>query len=100
MTNLQRHLDETQLQFVGALDEQGRRMTVPPGWKTPQEGAATSVLLAASPLLQGVTGRYFEDGAEAVVTEPGPRMSGVAAYALDPEAADRLWDETARLLRH
>jgi NAD(P)-dependent dehydrogenase (short-subunit alcohol dehydrogenase family) len=100
MTNLQRHLDETQLQFVGALDEQGRRLTVPPGWKTPQEGAATSVLLAASPLLQGVTGRYFEDGAEAVVTEPGPHMSGVAAYALDPEAADRLWDETARLLRH
>jgi hypothetical protein len=47
-----------------------------------------------------VTGRYFEDGAEAVVTEPGAHMSGVAAYALDPEAAGRLWDETVRLLRH
>ena len=100
MTNLQRHLDETQLEYVGALDEQGRRMAVPPGWKTPQEGAATSVLLAASPHLRGVSGRYFEDGAEAVITEPGPHMSGVAAYALDPEAADRLWEETARLLRH
>jgi NAD(P)-dependent dehydrogenase (short-subunit alcohol dehydrogenase family) len=98
MTNLQRHLDEAQLQFVGALDEHGQRLDVPPGWKTPQQGAATTVLLAASPHLHGVSGRYFEDGAEAVVTEPGPAMSGVAAYALDPENAGRLWEETTRLL--
>ncbi|GAB2809595.1 SDR family NAD(P)-dependent oxidoreductase [Actinoallomurus bryophytorum] len=100
MTNLQRHLDETQLRFVGALDEHGQSMDVPPGWKTPQQGAATTVLLAASPHVRGVSGRYFEDGAEAGAGEPGPAMSGVAAYALDPEDADRLWDETARLLRH
>jgi NAD(P)-dependent dehydrogenase (short-subunit alcohol dehydrogenase family) len=72
MTNIQRHLDEAQLRSWGAVDEQGRRMDVPPGWKTPQQGAATSVLLAASPHVQGVTGRYFEDCNEAVVvTEPG-----------------------------
>ena len=35
MTNLQRHLDETQLRFVGALDEQGRRMDRPPGLEDP-----------------------------------------------------------------
>jgi NAD(P)-dependent dehydrogenase (short-subunit alcohol dehydrogenase family) len=99
MTNLQRHLDEAQLRFVGALDEQGERLAVPPGWKTPQQGAATTVLLAASPHLRGVTGRYFEDGNEAAPAEPGAGMSGVAAYALDPEDADRLWEETARLLR-
>src|SRR5271156_1718941 len=29
--------------------------------KTLQQGAATSVLLAASPLLNGISGRYFED---------------------------------------
>ncbi|MFC3502928.1 SDR family NAD(P)-dependent oxidoreductase [Micromonospora krabiensis] len=99
MTNLQRHLDEGQLRFVGALDEQGNRLEVPPGWKTPQQGAATSVLLAASPELTGVTGRYFEDCAEAaVVTGPNDAMSGVAPFALDPEAAERLWDETRRLL--
>jgi NAD(P)-dependent dehydrogenase (short-subunit alcohol dehydrogenase family) len=28
-------------------------------WKTPEQGASTSVLLAASPLVAGVTGRYF-----------------------------------------
>jgi NAD(P)-dependent dehydrogenase (short-subunit alcohol dehydrogenase family) len=100
MTNLQRHLDETQLRFVGAMDEQGRRLEVPPGWKTPQQGAATSVLLAASPLVEGVTGRYFEDCNETIViTEPGGGMHGVAPYALDPNDADRLWDETAQLLQ-
>ena len=100
MTGLQRHLDEAQLRFVGAVDEQGRRMDVPPGWKTPQQGAATSVLLAASPHVQGVTGRYFEDCNEAVVvTWPGDGMNGVAPYALDPNDADRLWNETARLLQ-
>lgn len=39
---------------------------VPLRWKTPQQGAATSVLLATSPLLKGVGGRYFEDCNEAV----------------------------------
>ncbi|MFC6085116.1 SDR family NAD(P)-dependent oxidoreductase [Sphaerisporangium aureirubrum] len=100
VTALQRHLDENQLRFVGALDEQGRVMDVPRGWKTPEQGAATSVLLAASPHVQGVTGRYFQDCAEAgVVTSPGDGMNGVASYALDDDAADRLWDETLRLLR-
>ncbi|MGH1526776.1 hypothetical protein ACRAWC_23460 [Leifsonia sp. L25] len=31
--------------------------------KTVAQGAATSVLLAASPLVEGVTGRYFEERA-------------------------------------
>jgi len=58
-------------------------------WKTPEQGAATSVLLAASPLLDGISGRYFED-----CNEAGPPIDarhGVAAYALDPDAAARLW---------
>jgi NAD(P)-dependent dehydrogenase (short-subunit alcohol dehydrogenase family) len=59
------------------------------------QGASTSVLLAASPLLAGVSGRYFENCAEAVVVDPEPGGgtlgSGVAAYALDPANADQLW---------
>src|SRR5260221_9420252 len=58
--------------------------------KTIEQGAATSVLLAASPLVEGVTGRYFEDCEEAVPFSPGVRR-GVASYALDPEKAHRLW---------
>jgi hypothetical protein len=59
-------------------------------WKSPEQGAATSVLLATSPLLEGVGGRYFEDCSEAGPNQPGTRR-GVAAHALDSEAARRLW---------
>ena len=66
-------------------------------WKTTEQGASTSVLLAASPLIAGVTGRYFEDNNEAL-PNTGAEMSGVAAYALDPESATRLWDISETLL--
>ncbi|WP_211589376.1 hypothetical protein [Microbispora sp. H11081] len=68
-----------------------------PAWKTAEQGAATSVLAAASPLLEGVTGRYFEDCQEAEPHRPGTRR-GVAAYALDPEAATLLWQVSVDLL--
>jgi NAD(P)-dependent dehydrogenase (short-subunit alcohol dehydrogenase family) len=61
------------------------------------QGAATSVLLAASPLAEGVTGRYFEDCQEAAPFAPGIRR-GVAAYALDPEKAAKLWQLSLDLL--
>jgi NAD(P)-dependent dehydrogenase (short-subunit alcohol dehydrogenase family) len=100
VTNIQRHFDQTTLRSVGAVDEHDRLIDVPPGWKSRQQGAATSVMLAASPLVQGVTGRYFDDCNEAVIaTEPGDLSGGVAPYALDQNDADRLWDETIRLLQ-
>ncbi|GAA0365841.1 hypothetical protein GCM10010151_64710 [Actinoallomurus spadix] len=48
------------------------------------------VLLAASPLVEGVTGRYFEDCQEAEPHRPGVRR-GVADHALDSSKAARLW---------
>jgi NAD(P)-dependent dehydrogenase (short-subunit alcohol dehydrogenase family) len=70
-------------------------------WKTVEEGAATSVLVAASPLLEGVTGRYFEDCNEAELnTDPNPYVgSGVRPYALDQDNAERLWNVATALLR-
>jgi len=65
-------------------------------WKTPEQGAATSVLLAASPLLDGISGRYFEDCNEA--GPPVDARHGVAEYALDPDAAARLWQVSADTL--
>jgi NAD(P)-dependent dehydrogenase (short-subunit alcohol dehydrogenase family) len=69
-------------------------------WKTTQQGAATSVLVAVSPLLDGVGGRYFEDCNEAEVlhADNGAPLHGVAAWALDPANASRLWDVTKRML--
>jgi NAD(P)-dependent dehydrogenase (short-subunit alcohol dehydrogenase family) len=61
------------------------------------QGAATSVMLAASPLVEGVTGRYFEDCQEAPPYVAGTRR-GVAAYALDPAKAARLWALSCDLL--
>src|SRR5579859_726296 len=58
--------------------------------KNIEQGAATSVLLAASPFVEGVSGRYFEDCNEAGPHQPGIRR-GVAAYAIDPDNAGRLW---------
>jgi hypothetical protein len=59
-------------------------------YKDAEQGAATSVLLAGSPLVAGVTGRYFEDCQQAVPYVPGVRR-GVATWALDPDHAERLW---------
>jgi NAD(P)-dependent dehydrogenase (short-subunit alcohol dehydrogenase family) len=62
--------------------------------KTVEQGAATSVLLAASPLVEGTGGRYFEDCDESPVVTQRPQDfgGGVAAYALDHDNAARLWD--------
>jgi NAD(P)-dependent dehydrogenase (short-subunit alcohol dehydrogenase family) len=66
-------------------------------YKSVEQGAATSVLLAASPLLEGVTGRYFADNDEAAPQQPGIRL-GVAAYAVDPDNAVHLWQVSLDLL--
>jgi NAD(P)-dependent dehydrogenase (short-subunit alcohol dehydrogenase family) len=69
-------------------------------FKTVEQGAATSTLLAASPLLDGVGGRYFEDCNEASVVDrrTGPGRGGVAPYALDPANAERLWELSLKLV--
>ncbi|MFE6888467.1 SDR family NAD(P)-dependent oxidoreductase [Streptomyces sp. NPDC057694] len=91
-TNLTRHLDPATMRAFGAMDDDGNLLT-PDYYKTPAEGAATTVLLAGSPLLDGVSGRYFEDNQESAVVDGGPDvMEGVAAWSADPAAADRLWD--------
>jgi hypothetical protein len=62
-------------------------------------GAATSVLLATSPRLAGIGGRYFEDCNEAEVVSGGESLPrGVAPYALDPESATRLWEASVQML--
>jgi NAD(P)-dependent dehydrogenase (short-subunit alcohol dehydrogenase family) len=86
-TALARHMGADDLANFG----EATALALPPV-KTIEQGAATSVLLAASPDVEGVTGRYYEDCAEAApVTERGTHTGGVAPYALDPNNADRLW---------
>jgi NAD(P)-dependent dehydrogenase (short-subunit alcohol dehydrogenase family) len=91
-TKLQRYVTDEDLARLRAQSGGGG-----PAWKTPEQGAATSALVATSPALEGIGGRYFEDCNEAALNEPGSRR-GVAAYALDPEAAARLWHVSVETL--
>ncbi|MFC7246009.1 SDR family NAD(P)-dependent oxidoreductase [Catellatospora aurea] len=97
-TGLQRHMDEATLRHFGVLDDGGNRIDLP-FYKTTAQGAATTVLLAASPLVEGVTGRYFDDNQEAQVVDGGPQAkAGVAAHAVDQATADQLWAYAGRAL--
>ena len=85
-TNLQRHIG-------------GRMITPPESRKSCEQGAATSVWLATSSVLAGVGGRFFVDCQEAPRVDRRPAdFGGVAAYALDPANADRLWEESLRCI--
>ena len=55
--------------------------------KSPEEGARTSLYLACSPEVEGVSGRYY-----AKCRERTP-----AAHARDPELARRLWERSEAL---
>jgi NAD(P)-dependent dehydrogenase (short-subunit alcohol dehydrogenase family) len=94
-TNLQRHVDgDEATQAMWAAAERDGSLV----WKTIEQGAATSVLLATSPQLEGIGGRYFEDCNEAAVDDSDQWRRGVRSYALDPEAATRLWELSLNML--
>lgn len=78
----------------------GGLKTPEPLRKTPQQGAATSVLLAASPLVAKISGRYFDDCNEGVVRQqrPADAPQGVAHYAMDDGNAERLWAMASKLI--
>lgn len=56
--------------------------------KTPAKGAATSIYLASSPEVEGVTGTYFANSK--------PKTSSTASY--DKAAAARLWQISVGLV--
>ena len=92
-TNLSRHLSAEYLEKL--------RATGTYRYKTTEQGAATSTLVATSPQIEGIGGRYFEDCNEAAVLDPAAvetAGSGVAPYAIDPDNAKRLWEVSLELL--
>jgi hypothetical protein len=61
-------------------------------FKTPEQGAATSVWSATSPQLAGMGGVYCQDVDVApILPDDSDSNVGVRPYAIDPEAAERLW---------
>jgi NAD(P)-dependent dehydrogenase (short-subunit alcohol dehydrogenase family) len=89
-TELGRHLTSEDLAMLGARAKQ-REASGQTSFKTVPQGAATQLFAATAPELEGKGGLYLEDS-QISGTTPCPGGIGCAAYALDPEAAKRLWD--------
>ncbi|MFP1155360.1 SDR family NAD(P)-dependent oxidoreductase [Mycobacterium sherrisii] len=93
-TGLSRHMPASTLTGIQATNKQQ--------FKTIGQGAATSIVVATSPTLAAVTGRYFEDCQESQVIPEGTpdipsHARGVAWYALDTTDAARLWEVSTQL---
>ena len=89
----------------GLVDERGATVIDPgAGKKTVEQGAATLVFGAVSPMLHGVGGVYLKDNDVAVLDdEPRPLTadslpSDASSAMLDPHDARRLWELSERLL--
>jgi NAD(P)-dependent dehydrogenase (short-subunit alcohol dehydrogenase family) len=88
MTELSRHMGPDDFETIRArTEERGGTLQ----FKTPEAGAATSVYTATAPELEGRGGLYLEDCHVAEVDDAETAAEGVRSYALDPEAAKRLW---------
>ncbi|EOD64211.1 SDR family NAD(P)-dependent oxidoreductase [Amycolatopsis vancoresmycina] len=97
MTPLQRHLPREEMVERGWIDEAGNFLVE---FKTPEQGAATTVWAATSPQLAGLGGLYLEDcdvAELAPADAEGLASSGVRRYAVDREEAARLWTLSAQL---
>ena len=106
-TALTRHLSDDALRAAGVVDVDGRRvLNTGRQVKTVEQGAATTVWCATSPALDGLGGVYCEDcdvspviTAEELAALDGPLdNAGVLAYAVDQDAAVRLWEVSERLM--
>jgi hypothetical protein len=85
-TELSRHLDQADWDMLQSRANSGA-ITV----KTIPVGAATSVYAATAPELDGKGGLYLDDCHIAPINDDAATPGGVRSYALDPEAAKRLW---------
>jgi NAD(P)-dependent dehydrogenase (short-subunit alcohol dehydrogenase family) len=97
LTPLQRHIAREEMVAFGWIDEAGNLTNE--NFKTPEQGASTSVWAATSPQLAGLGGVYCEDCDIADVVPETDRTSanGVRSYAVDPDQAARLWTLSAEL---
>jgi len=106
-TELARDADMELFKQMGFFDENGNmRPEILASLKTIPQGAATSVWVATSPLLNGIGGVYCEDNdiAELLSEDHAAQkkaklhQSGVTAYSLDEGSAKRLWKLTEDMI--
>jgi NAD(P)-dependent dehydrogenase (short-subunit alcohol dehydrogenase family) len=110
-TRFSRDIPQAVLEAVGMVDADGAAVLDPSkGWKSVEQGAATSVWCATSPDLEGKGGLYAQDcdiaplldhadpEVIAAANSFGPAALGVMDYALDRVSAERLWALSEELL--
>lgn len=102
-TNLGAHVGLEMLKKTGFVDENNRPVVdLNRDLKSVPQGAATHVWCAVSPQLDGKGGVYCADSDITPVIPKGGsvdlgsedranRLTGVEAYAIDPDAAEELW---------
>ncbi len=111
-TGLEKHVSKEELRAAGTIDEHGKPIIDPArNLKTVEQGASTSVWCATSPQLEGMGGVYCENtdiaplitrDIEVTGMSDATRRTGalgVLPYAVDPEAADRLWTLSEHLIQ-
>lgn len=101
-TPLQRHLSDEEMAALGWKNPDG---TIPPQvqamFKTPEQGASTSVWAATSPALAGKGGVYCEDCDIApLATEDSQRWEHARPWICDDDKAERLWAMSEEMLRN
>jgi NAD(P)-dependent dehydrogenase (short-subunit alcohol dehydrogenase family) len=94
LTRLQRYVTQEVKDGWQRMQDEGRVT-----FKDTRQGAATSLVAAVAPELAGTGGHYLEDCNESdTVANDAEVSSGVREWALDAEAAERLWDVSAELV--
>jgi NAD(P)-dependent dehydrogenase (short-subunit alcohol dehydrogenase family) len=108
-TNLGAYVGVDMLKKSGFVDENDRPIVdLSRDLKSVPQGAATHVWCAVSPELDGKGGVYCADSDITPVLPKGgaanlgnedrsKRLTGVEAYAIDPQAADELWRRSEEL---
>jgi hypothetical protein len=91
MTELSRHLQQEDFQFLAARTSGIK-------FKTVESGSATSLFAATAPELEGRGGLYLEDCHVAAFNDAPDALDGVKTYALDAGNAERLWEVSEKLV--
>ncbi|CAG7558006.1 unnamed protein product [Fusarium equiseti] len=93
-TNLARHIDIKSLNFSDEMAQY---------YKSPEQGAATSVYAALSKDWEGKGGKYLSNCAEEPPLEkgidPSSLVSGYADWIYNKEAEKKLWDDSLKLVK-
>lgn len=92
MTDLARHMVSDDFAILQARQPGGKLKL-----KSVEAGAATSVYAATAPDLEGRGGLYLED-CDVALVDDSSTAGGVRSYAVDPQAAERLWEVSEQMV--